>query len=359
MALAFGGGVRPELGRTDYTPFLQGSVAGAQMQARGAEHMGAALANLGQTAAQAIGQYQERKQEKELFNNFSERLGKILEENPAFGQQIGITDPSDKGAIKAAVKALGGGKIPEGVQAAEMLVQGAMQEQAQRTRIAAGLAEFIRSGDPASAVTAGADVNQIATASSVIEQQRKGIQDQEKFAAANLASEIALKSLSDGKSIDEALDASREYANVDPRVVLDLYREYNALKPKDAANLQIEPREVVLDDGSKINFAAVWTGSQWQIIRPPEAAGDTAEIRNIRTRIDNFEKAQKLYRDGDRSGALNILRAMGEVLFRGSTITQRDLDEYFGPPDEEQDGSPRTTAQPTVSLSPAALKYTR
>jgi hypothetical protein len=144
MALAFGGGVRPELGRTDYTPFLQGSVAGAQMQAKGAEHIGAALANLGQTAAQAIGQYQERKQEKELFNNFSERLGKILEENPAFGQQIGITDPSDKGAIKAAVKALGGGKIPEGVQAAEMLVQGAMgqqQQQAQLSKMAIATAQ--------------------------------------------------------------------------------------------------------------------------------------------------------------------------------------------------------------------------
>jgi hypothetical protein len=157
MALAFGGGVRPELGRTDYTSFLQGSLAGSQMAARGGEHIGAALANLGQTAAQAIGQYQERKQEKELFNNFSERIGKILEENPAFGQQIGITDPSDKGAIKAAVKALGGGDTRKGVQAAEMLVQGAMQQQAQRGQISEAVSRFL-GGDESAAANIPSDM---------------------------------------------------------------------------------------------------------------------------------------------------------------------------------------------------------
>jgi hypothetical protein len=151
MALAFGGGVRPELGRTDYTPFLQGSVAGAQMQARGGESIGAALANLGKIAGEAIGQYQERKQEKELFNNFSDRIGKILQENPAFGQQIGITDPSDKGAIKAAVKALGGGDTRKGVQAAEMLVQGAMAQQAQRGQISEAVSRFLGGDETAAA----------------------------------------------------------------------------------------------------------------------------------------------------------------------------------------------------------------
>jgi hypothetical protein len=247
------------------------------------------------------------------------------------------------------------------VEGIKIFKQAQMQQEReamQRERLGASLAALGVDGNIVEAAKAGLDVNQIATASLVTEQRRKGIQEQEKFAAANLASEIALNSLSEGKSIDEDLDASREYDNVDPRVVLDLYREYNALKPKDAANLQIEPREVVLKDGNKINFAAAWTGSQWQIIRPPESAGDTAEIRNIRNNIDNLEKAQKLYRDGDRSGSLNILRAMGEVLFRGSTITQSDLDEYWGPPDDEQD-KPGATAQPTVPLSPAALKYTR
>jgi hypothetical protein len=335
MALAFGGGVRPELGRTDYTPFLQGSVAGAQMQARGGESIGAALANLGQIAGKAIGEYQEKKQINQFVKQTSEDLFERVKNSPELFRLLGR--PEDAKAVKVGLTAVGGGDVLEGIKAVKQAEMQQEREAMQRERLGASLAALGVDLNAVEAARIGLNVNEIATAQATQRQTTQAQQEQDKFAAANLASEIALKSLSEGKSIDEALDASREFANVDPRVVLDLYREYNALKPKDAANLQIEPREVVLDDGSKINFAAVWTGSQWQIIRPPEAAGDTAEIRNIRTRIDNFEKAQRLYRDGDRSGALNILRAMGEVLFRGSTITQRDLDEYFGPPDDEQD----------------------
>jgi hypothetical protein len=61
MALAFGGGVRPELGRTDYTSFLQGSLAGSQMAARGGESIGKALAGMGQDFATGIEKYQQNK----------------------------------------------------------------------------------------------------------------------------------------------------------------------------------------------------------------------------------------------------------------------------------------------------------
>jgi hypothetical protein len=132
------------------------------------------------------------------------------------------------------------------------------------------------------------------------------------------------------------LDDARGFSNVDLGTVIDQWKQAQALKPKDAANLQVEPREVVLADGSKINFGAVWTGTQWQILRAPDEAGDTAEMKNVRAAEDNFERAQNLYRDGNRRGALNILRAMKVELYRGSAITDADLDTYFGPPDEEQ-----------------------
>jgi hypothetical protein len=61
MALAFGGGVRPELGRTDYTSFLQGSLAGSQMAAKGGESIGKAFANVGQDLAAGVEKYQENK----------------------------------------------------------------------------------------------------------------------------------------------------------------------------------------------------------------------------------------------------------------------------------------------------------
>jgi hypothetical protein len=71
MAYSFGGGVRPELGRTDFTPFLQGSVQGAQMQARGAENFAKGVASAGDSVAQGVKTYFAN---KELV---ASRIGKI------------------------------------------------------------------------------------------------------------------------------------------------------------------------------------------------------------------------------------------------------------------------------------------
>jgi hypothetical protein len=71
MAFSFGGGVRPELGRTDFTPFLQGSVQGAQMQARGAENFAKGVASAGDSVAQGVKTYFAN---KELV---ASRIGKI------------------------------------------------------------------------------------------------------------------------------------------------------------------------------------------------------------------------------------------------------------------------------------------
>jgi hypothetical protein len=47
MAYSFGGGVRPELGRTDYSGYLQGALTGAQGVAAGGSAIGQGIANLG------------------------------------------------------------------------------------------------------------------------------------------------------------------------------------------------------------------------------------------------------------------------------------------------------------------------
>jgi hypothetical protein len=297
--------------------------------------MGAALANLGQIAGKAIGEYQEKKQINQFVKQTSEDLFERVKNSPELFRLLG--SPEDAKAVKVGFKAVGGGDVLEGIKIVKQAEMQQEREAMQRERLGASLAALGVDLNAVEAARIGLNVNEIATAQATQRQTDQAQEERDKFAAAKLANEIVVDGLRERKSLEQVLDDARGFSNVDLGTVIDQWKQAQALKPKDAANLQIEPREVVLDDGSKINFAAVWTGSQWQIIRPPEAAGDTAEIRNIRTRIDNFEKAQKLYRDGDRSGALNILRAMGEVLFRGSTITQRDLDEYFGPPDDEQD----------------------
>jgi hypothetical protein len=71
MAFQSGTQVNAALGRTDYTPFLQGALQGAQSQARGGELIGQGLAGLGQQVGQGIEKYSEQKKKN------AERDGRI------------------------------------------------------------------------------------------------------------------------------------------------------------------------------------------------------------------------------------------------------------------------------------------
>jgi hypothetical protein len=61
MALAFGGGVRPELGRTDYGAVARGSEIAAQLSAQGSQMVGKGIASLGASLGNAIKEYEENK----------------------------------------------------------------------------------------------------------------------------------------------------------------------------------------------------------------------------------------------------------------------------------------------------------
>jgi hypothetical protein len=66
MAFQTGTQVNAALGRTDYTPFLQGALQGAQAQGRGAENIAAGLAGLGQQVATGIEKYYKKQEEKKV-----------------------------------------------------------------------------------------------------------------------------------------------------------------------------------------------------------------------------------------------------------------------------------------------------
>lgn len=66
MAFQSGSQVNPALGRTDFTPFLQGAMQGAQAQARGAENIAQGLAGLGQQVASGIEKYYKKEEEKKV-----------------------------------------------------------------------------------------------------------------------------------------------------------------------------------------------------------------------------------------------------------------------------------------------------
>jgi hypothetical protein len=66
MAFQSGSQVNAALGRTDFTPFLQGAMQGAQAQARGAELIGQGLAGLGQQVASGIESYYKKEEQKQI-----------------------------------------------------------------------------------------------------------------------------------------------------------------------------------------------------------------------------------------------------------------------------------------------------
>jgi hypothetical protein len=61
MAYSFGGGVRPELGKTDYSGYLQGALTGAQGVAAGGAAIGQGIEKLGAGIGEGIKKYQENK----------------------------------------------------------------------------------------------------------------------------------------------------------------------------------------------------------------------------------------------------------------------------------------------------------
>ena len=123
MAFQTGSQVNAALGRTDFTPFLQGALQGAQGQARGAENIAQGLAGLGQQVATGIEKYYKKQEEKQLNEQAIDTVSRILKTNPAFGDQIGLKPDAsgniDRKAIGSVIKSLGG--APNTIQFANTL----------------------------------------------------------------------------------------------------------------------------------------------------------------------------------------------------------------------------------------------
>ena len=96
MAFQSGSQVNPALGRTDFTPFLQGAMQGAQAQARGAELIGQGLAGLGQQVAKGMASdVEQKKMEKTMLGTISS-AEKLV---PAFAGLMAIKDENGKSVL--------------------------------------------------------------------------------------------------------------------------------------------------------------------------------------------------------------------------------------------------------------------
>tara|TARA_R110000823_G_scaffold297563_1_gene417752 strand:- start:5704 stop:6729 length:1026 start_codon:yes stop_codon:yes gene_type:complete len=85
MAYSFGAGVRPELGKTDYSGYLQGALTGAQGVAAGGAAIGQGIANAGAGIGEGIKKYQQNKVlQAEIMGGVEENIDFLTKNNPNF-----------------------------------------------------------------------------------------------------------------------------------------------------------------------------------------------------------------------------------------------------------------------------------
>ena len=130
MALAFGGGVRPELGRTDYSAIARGSEIAAQLSAQGSQMVGQGLAKALEGAGKAIANYQERKETNKIFDGTVDDLIKAdTDSGGALAKQLKIGDPTDRKAWSVGLQSLGSDKRTSALMWRQLLQQLSGQQQ--------------------------------------------------------------------------------------------------------------------------------------------------------------------------------------------------------------------------------------
>ena len=132
MAYSFGGGVRPELGKTDYSGYLQGALTGAQGVAAGGAAMGKGIEKLIAGAAEGVTKYLDRKETKELLETSRPRIVSAINSNPYLKAAFGNIDTTDPKQVDAAIKGFGAGDMKQGLLAGNKMIAEAGAQQAQR-----------------------------------------------------------------------------------------------------------------------------------------------------------------------------------------------------------------------------------
>tara|TARA_R110000823_G_scaffold310100_1_gene434804 strand:+ start:1434 stop:3086 length:1653 start_codon:yes stop_codon:yes gene_type:complete len=103
MAYSFGGGVQAQLGATDYSSYLRGSLKGAEGVAAGGAAIGQGIANLGQSIGTAITEGQKKKKEKAAVDGAVDIITPIVN-NAEVQRMLNIPKDATPDEIKAGIR---------------------------------------------------------------------------------------------------------------------------------------------------------------------------------------------------------------------------------------------------------------
>lgn len=178
----FGTGIQAGLGRIDYTPYMQGAVAGSQSIAQG-------IAGLGRAIGTGVEKYfDEKEKDKQLGSAINDLIGET-KTNKLVGNYVGsfVSDPAklnDPEALKSAILGLSGG---DKAKAAMMLRDGLRQIKAQEVT-SNRITSLVDAGNNGKDVFAtgrelGANINEINTAFSIVNDQRRSALEADRIKA--------------------------------------------------------------------------------------------------------------------------------------------------------------------------------
>lgn len=261
-----GSGVQAGLGAINYTPYMQGALAGSQSIAQG-------IAALGQAAGGAINTYYAKKEEEEKKKKATSSFIKTIEANPAAFQAYFKDGNVDKDAVREVVDTLG---FQGTLQLNTYLAEAAKQQKAEKTKgEAARYADFLTTQ---SAPTEGEPEFMSNLRNFRQNQEFAGISPEARMAGQNMALERQIGRAQLGKTLAE----TQALLNPVPK-------EPN----NEAAQIQREVESFRLENK-----------------RDPNAT----ELAQIGVRVRQQNSAQTNINVGDR-GAINALNTLAERKF--------------------------------------------
>jgi hypothetical protein len=307
----FGGGVRPELGRTDYSEVARGGQLAGQMAARGAETMAQGIASAGQSVAKAIDQYQQNKVIA------AEQTGKF-----EAGVQAGIIklDALPENIAKAANKLVKDGAV--GLKEATLL--GAFADQFQKAE------------------------------TEKLTRDYRNLQMSLLQQTANDASALGsvVSNLDMYRDTDGQLDTSgimQAYVQSGGRNMTPLLQALESMRTTPGFEPSVKQMKV---PGSEEVVTVVQTGpNSSQVIPQVKEAAVPASVQDRAAREKMILEASELWKEGKKREAYAKMVSAGTRNQFGGSITMDDMESMFKDINDEQPANkPASAPSPTKEI---------
>lgn len=304
MAYGFGSGVRAELGATDYSNYLRGALAGAQMQAQGGAAMAAGVQNALAGVGEGIQKFQQNQQE---IAAMAGDVKGMTQANPYLLESL---DPKQ-------MKVLESIRDGDSVKKKDMLeVYGAIsaQNKMQQQQAAAQSQAVV---DALRRAEIGGIEGQ------AVEKERSAALEKQ------IQKVISLNTDTSGNINTETLLPDFISMGIPSEIALNRVSKILSASPSDAFQANAY---TVKNPNTGETYTVVNTSKgSAQIMPPPGEEKTTAFQQDISEKQKQFANARKNYESGDVISAIQILRSLGvKSNITGNLIGPEDLEEFYG-----------------------------